>query len=53
MRRTGFYAGALAAFRAYADNSEWLEDDHATAAMDYIREHCKHPDTGIRYFYCP
>ena len=41
MRRIGFYAGALAAFYAYADRSEWVERGHAENAMKHVGTQCK------------
>lgn len=54
VRRTGFYAGALAAFHAYAGNAGRLEDHQAEVAMTHVSHHCKDPNNPeIRWWYCP
>ena len=54
VRRTGFYAGALAAFHAYAGNAGRLEAHQADVAMAHVSEHCKDPNNPqIRWWYCP
>ncbi len=53
--RTGFHAGALAAFHAYTGHSEWVECPHADVAMAHVREHCRGPADTPRpaWVYCP
>lgn len=54
VKRVGFYAGALAAFQAYADLSEWVEERHLKIAMEHVAQHCNNrEDIRIRWVYCP
>ncbi len=54
VRRVGFYAGALAAFHAYADFSEWVEQRHLERAMTHVKAHCNDPaKRRIAWVYCP
>ncbi len=54
VRRVGFYAGALAAFHAYADFSDWVEQCHLERAMTHVKAHCNNPaKRQIEWVYCP
>ncbi len=54
VRRVGYYAGALAAFHAYAGLSEWVESAHLKEAMAHVKEHCLDPkNPTVRWVYCP
>ena len=60
--RMAFYLGAVAAFRAYADDpvhgpEPEVAQKHVDAAFSYVREHCagpaeSRPANDIRWIYC-
>lgn len=66
--RMAFYLGAITAFRADADTPPEppkppdtpleppkppeVTPGHLTAALEYVKEHCKGPGPGIRWIYC-
>ena len=61
--RMAFYLGAITAFRADADThpvpseppkTPEVTPGHLTAALEYVKEHCKGPGStpGIRWIYC-
>ena len=52
--RMAFYVGAIAAFRAYADDlgEPKVTWEHVEKALKYVRKHCKGSGPRILWIYC-